>query len=328
VSRLLIFVKTLYTLKITKEIKVGILTIAALALFIFGYKYLKGNNLLESDRVFFAVYENVEGLAKSAPVTINGLQVGNIDDIRFMDKNGRLLVKFHVDSDFEFSEDSQAQVYSTGLIGGKALAIVPNYSSNLGPAKSGDTLNGGQKQGLPQEVLDEFLPLKDKLERAVVDIDSFVVDLNKVVSPELGDQLSSTMSNLERSSADVGLAVAEVKRILGDNREGIKRTIENLDKTSENFAKLSDTLSRIRIAATVQKLENTVSEIEELMASVNNGEGSLGKLLKDDQLYKNLENTSKQAEELLQDIKLHPKRYVHFSVFGKKEKDYDPPAQE
>jgi phospholipid/cholesterol/gamma-HCH transport system substrate-binding protein len=315
-------------LKITREIKVGLLTVAALLLFIFGYQYLRGKNILERDRIFYAVYNNVEGLSKSAPVTINGLKVGNIDDIRFMDEDGRILVKFHVSDDFEFSKDSQAQVYSTGLIGGKALAVIPNYSSELGLAQSGDTLNGGMKQGLPQEVMDEFLPLKDKIASAVVDIDSFVVDLNSVISPELGGQLSRTMGSLERTSSEIELAVTDVQGILKDNRDNLKATIANLNATSENFRQLSDSLAKVDIAQIVQRLENTIATVEELMASIERGEGSLGKLLKDDQLYINLENTTKQAEELLRDIKLHPKRYVHFSVFGKKEKDYEPPVKQ
>lgn len=310
-------------MKFTREIKVGLLTIVAIILFIFGYYYLKGQDLLEPDRVYYAVYENVEGLPVSAPVTINGLKVGNIDDIRFLDSEGRLLVKFHVSNEFEFAKDSEAQIYSTGLIGGKALAILPSYN-DIPMAESGDTLPSGQKEGLPQEVMNEFLPLKDKIENAVVNVDTLLSNLNKVITPELGTNVNNTLEDVQVAVSNANKLLRDIDGVIVDNRSALDSTIQNLNKTSSNFAAISDTLSKVRIAQTVRELENTVSGINDLLEQVENGEGSLGKLMTDDKLYTNLENTAKQAEELLRDIKLHPKRYVHFSVFGKKPKDYEP----
>lgn len=309
-------------MKFTREIKVGLLTIAAIVLFIFGYYYLKGQDLLEPDRVYYAVYENVEGLPKSAPVTINGLKVGNIDDIRFLDSQGRLLVKFHVSKDFDFAKDSKAQVYSTGLIGGKALAIIPSFS-DAPMAESGDTLASGQKQGLPQEVMNEFLPLKDKIENAVVSADTLLSHLNQVITPELGTNVNNTLKNVQAAVGTANSLLRDIDGVLVNNRDAIDSTIQNLNRTSKNFAAISDTLSKVRIAHTVRELENTIASVNSILENVENGEGTLGKLMTDDKLYNNLENTAKQAEELLQDIKLHPKRYVHFSVFGKKPKDYE-----
>ena len=173
-------------MKYTKELKVGILTIAAIALFIFGYSFLNGRNLLKADRSFYAVYNNVEGLTKSAPVTINGLVVGNIDDIDFLDSRGRLLVKFHVDEKFNFSKESTATVYSTGLIGGKALAIIPNFESDERLAKPGDTLISKTDTGLEGQIIEEFLPLKDKIENLVVSADSVLTSVNKTLNPTIG----------------------------------------------------------------------------------------------------------------------------------------------
>ncbi|MGJ8684414.1 MAG: MlaD family protein [Nonlabens sp.] len=312
-------------MKFSKEIKVGILTVVAIALFIFGYTYLKGSNLLEDNRVYYAVYNNVEGLTKSAPVTVNGLRVGNIDDIKFLDGNGRLIVKFHVNGDFEFSSESTASVYSTSLIGGKALAIVPNFESTAPPAKSGDTLSSKLDKGLQGEVMDQFIPLKDKMEHMIVSADSVLVAVNKTLNPETRKAISASLVELNKTLVEFQGLSRNANSLLADNKESLGRTIKNLDTTTENFAKISDTLAQVQIAGTVKQLEETISNFNTVIEKVNNGEGSLGKLMTDDELYTNLTRASEQAADLLQDMKLNPKRYVHFSVFGKRPGKYEEP---
>ncbi|MDP5099876.1 MAG: MlaD family protein, partial [Nonlabens sp.] len=187
-------------MKLSKEVKVGLLTVSAIALFIFGYQFLKGRNLLKDDRKFYAVYENVEGLAKSAPVTINGLKVGNIDDIEFLDSSGRLLVTFHVDESFTFSAESMASVYSTSLIGGKALAILPDFkSASKRMAKSGDTLRSAVDDGLQGKVMEEFLPLKDKIENMIVSADSVMTDLHKIMNPNTRRSIESGLVEMNKT---------------------------------------------------------------------------------------------------------------------------------
>ncbi|ALM19869.1 Mce4/Rvon3499c/MTV023.06c protein [Nonlabens tegetincola] len=312
-------------MKVSKEVKVGILTVASIALFIFGYQYLKGRNLLQDDRNFYAVYDNVEGLTKSAPVTINGLRVGNIDDIQFLDSSGRLLVSFHVDGSFNFSKESTASVYSTGLIGGKALAIVPNFSSDGPIAKDGDTLSSKIDEGLQGKVMDEFLPLKDKIEHLITTSDSVMSDLHKTLNKDTRTSITNSLAEIEDVLREFKGISRNTNQILGDNKEAIDRTIKNLDKTSSNFAVMSDSLAQIELAGTIKSLETSVGKFNNLLDQVSNGEGSLGKLMTDDKLYVNLEKATRQAEELLQDIKLNPKRYVHFSVFGKKPGEYEEP---
>ncbi len=312
-------------MKFSKEIKVGILTVAAIALFIFGYSFLKGSNLLEDNRVYYAIYDNVEGLTKSAPVTVNGLKVGNIDDIKFLDSNGRLIVKFHVNGDFAFSKESTASVYSTSLIGGKALAIIPNFESTAPLAKSGDTLKAKLDKGLQGEVMDQFIPLKDKIEHMVVSADSVLVAVNKTLTPQTRNSIASSIKELNNTLIEFKTLSRNANSMLADNQESIGRTIKNLDTTTENFAKISDTLAQVQIAGTVKKLESTIGKFNDVLDKVNNGEGSLGKLMTDDELYTNLTRATDQAADLLQDMKLNPKRYVHFSVFGKKGKEYNEP---
>lgn len=296
-----------------------------MALAYFGYSYLKGSNILESNRIYYAVYDNVEGLTKSAPVTINGLKVGNIDDIKFLDGSGRLLVKFHVNGDFSFSSDSKASVYSTSLIGGKALAILPDFESKSRAAQSGDTLQSKLDKGLQGEVMDQFIPLKDKIEHMVVSADSVLVAVNSTLNPEARENINKSLSELNQTLVEFKNLSRKANGFIASNEESLGRTLKNLDTTTENFAKISDTLAQVEIASTVKQLENTIANFNTVLDKVNNGDGSLGKLMTDEKLYDNLTRATDQAADLLQDMKLNPKRYVHFSVFGKKAGEYEEP---
>jgi phospholipid/cholesterol/gamma-HCH transport system substrate-binding protein len=312
-------------MKYTKEIKVGILTVAAVALFIFGYSFLNGRNLLKADRSFYAVYNNVEGLTKSAPVTINGLIVGNIDDISFLDSRGRLLVRFHVEEKFNFSKESTATVYSTGLIGGKALAIVPNFESDARFAKPGDTLMSNIDDGIEGQIMAEFLPLKDKIENMVVSADSVLMAVNKTLNPETRKAIAQSLEELNKTLISVQTLSGSANQFLVSNDKELSSTIKNLNKTSKNFAAISDTLSKVQIASVVKELEMTIGKFNDVLSDIADGKGSLGKLMTDDQLYINVEKATRQAEMLMQDIKLNPTRYINISVFGKKNKEYDEP---
>jgi phospholipid/cholesterol/gamma-HCH transport system substrate-binding protein len=312
-------------MKFTKEIKVGILTVAAVALFIFGYSFLNGRNLLKADRSFFAVYNNVEGLTKSAPVTINGLIVGNIDDISFLDSRGRLLVRFHVEEKFNFSKESTATVYSTGLIGGKALAIIPNFESDSRLAKPGDTLRSNIDDGIEGQIMAEFLPLKDKIENLVVSADSVLTAVNKTLNPQTRKDIAQSIEELNKTLVSVQALSSNANRFLASNDKDLSATIKNLNKTSKNFAAISDTLSKVQIAGVVKELEMTIGKFNGVMNDITDGKGSLGKLMTDDRLYTNLERATRQAEMLMQDLKLNPTRYINISLFGKKNKEYEEP---
>ena len=168
-------------MKISNEVKTAILAIVAIVLLIFGYSFLKGKNLLDSSRTFYAVYDEVEGLSPSSAVTINGLKVGQVTDINFLNKQGQLLVTFTVEKDFNFSKNSTAQVYGGGIIGGKSLAIVPEYESGS-IAKSGDTLQSNVEEGIMELVNERLTPLQQKLERTVVSADSLLTSINDLLN--------------------------------------------------------------------------------------------------------------------------------------------------
>ena len=311
-------------MKITREVKTAVLVLSAIALLIFGYYFLKGNNLLDGSRTFYAVYDDVEGLARSSKVTINGLQVGKVTDIQSIDSRGNLAITFTVENDFEFSKNSIARIYGGGIIGGKSLAIVPTYEQGQ-MAKDGDTLKSEIEEGLLELVNDRLTPLQKKIENVIVSVDSLVNGFNEILDPNTRQNLRNSFASLDRTMASLENTSGTLNGILTDNKPKLDRTFTNLDEMSYNFNSFSDSLAEVNLAGIVNDFEEIAADLKNVAAKANSTDGTVGKLLNDPKVYDNLDRATKQLEQLLQDVKLNPKRYVHISVFGKRNKDYKPP---
>ncbi|WP_166435167.1 MlaD family protein [Christiangramia sabulilitoris] len=312
-------------MKYSREVKTALLAIIAIVILIFGYSFLKGENLLDNSRTFYAVYEDVEGLSPSSEVTINGLKVGQITGIDFLNKTGDLLVTFTVKNDFQFSKNSQAKIYGGSIIGGKSLAIVPEYDPEMGIAVSGDTLPGDKEEGIMELVNDRLTPLQNKLEGTIVSADSMLTAITEILDDTTRNNIRSTFKNLNATVSSFQVTANELQGIVQGNSEKLDRTFTNLDEMSGNFNKFSDTLSTMNIGKITTDLEKVIADFEGISNKLNSGEGTAAKLINDDAVYNNLDRATRQLEQLLQDIKLNPKRYVHFSVFGKKPGPYDAP---
>lgn len=309
---------------LSKEVKTGILAIGAILLLIFGYSFLKGTNLLEKNREFFVKYQNVEGLAKAAPVTINGLTVGKVQDISFANEEGWLVVKFSIQNDIEFSKNSLARIYSAGLIGGKSLGVFPQYDAN-NVAKSGDTLRGETEDSMLSVVTKALGPLEQKVNNTLATVDTLLFNVNAVVDEDTRKNLKEAIAHLNRTLNTFSGVSENIDKLLVNNSDKWDNTFTNLDKTVGNLSRLTDSLAQLETGRLVTDLQDVVTRVNRIVADVDNGNGSIGKLIKDDALYNNLEGASRQLEQLLQDVKLNPKRYVHISVFGKKNKEYKTP---
>ena len=311
-------------MRLSKEVKTGILAIGAILLLIFGYSFLKGTNLLDKNREFYVKYDNVEGLAQAAPVTINGLTVGKVQDITFANDKGGLIVKFTIEKDFNFSKNSIVRIYSAGLIGGKNLGVFPEYDVN-NIAKSGDTLRGDIEDGMLTAVTKALGPLERKVNNTLATIDTLLLNYNAIVDEKTRKNLQEAIANLNTTLNSFAGVSEHLNHILSNNTGKLDNTFTNLDKTAGNLSRLTDSLSQLETGKLVTDLQNVVDKMDKIVSGVDNGEGSIGKLLKDDKLYQNLEGASRQLEQLLQDVKLNPKRYVHISVFGKRNKEYETP---
>ncbi|MFD1162363.1 MlaD family protein [Hwangdonia seohaensis] len=315
-------------MNISKEVKAAILVISGIILFIFGFNYLKGQNLLDSSRTFYAVYDNVEGLTASTPVTINGLIVGKVISIGFKgDGSGKLLVKLLVDNDFQFSKNSKAELYETGLIGGKAIAIVPAFD-NAGNAEKESYLQGSVKAGLSELVNQKLTPLQGKIENMMVSADSLLNNLNQVFDAQTKTNLKKSIASLSSTIDSFKSTSLALNQVIKGNQVKIDSVLTNAEKLTGDLAKITHTISESDLKKTIKNLESTLQNFDKIIANLENGEGSMGKLLKDEGLYENLEGATLQLEQLLEDMKLNPKRYVHFSLFGKKPKQYDAEGNE
>tara|TARA_R110002033_G_scaffold39098_1_gene78754 strand:+ start:345 stop:1301 length:957 start_codon:yes stop_codon:yes gene_type:complete len=314
-------------LKISREIKTGIIVLGGILLFILGFSYLKSTPLFDNSKTFYAVYHHVGGLQSGTQVTINGFTVGKVNDIKFNDTSGNLLVTFTVDNGFSFSKNSNAELYDTGIIGGKGIQIKPVFD-DAAMAKSGDTLPSSTRPGLTELVQQRLTPLQIKVEGAVTNADSLLMNVNDILDVKTKKDLRESIAGLNELVKSFQGSANSLNQILTDNKDDLEKSITNLGVITDNFNKLSDTLANAGLGETIKKLQYTMGNINDMMAKIEGGEGSLGKLVNDKALYNNLADASRELDLLLQDFRLNPKRYVNVSVFGKKQIDYAIPEED
>ena len=307
-------------MKINNEVKTGVLVLIGICLFIFGFSYLKSNDIFVTDRTFYAVYSDVEGVVNGTPVTVNGLPVGSIQKISFHNGN-KLLVKFRVENDIEFSINSLAQIYETGLIGGKALAIIPSNDKSR-KAVTSDTLKSSIAPGLTDLVNKKITNLQVKIESMVMSADSVLFKINRVFD-------DSTRTNLRNSVSDFNYTIAELKEtssaindIVKSNKSRVDLTIENVSKISKDLSNITTSLTNSDLDITLANFKKSSDDLSLILSNINKGQGTISKLIVNDSLFNNLNDASRSIDLLLEDIRLNPNRYIHFSLFGKKNKPY------
>ncbi len=314
-------------MKLSREIKTGIIVIGGILLFILGFSYLKSTPLFDNSKTLYAVYQHVGGLQSGTQVTINGYTVGAVNDIRFKDATGNLLVTFSVSNDFSFSKNSSAELYDTGIIGGKGIQIRPIFDG-APDVQSGDTLMSNTRPGLTDLLQEKFAPLQQKIEGAFTNADSLLMNVNEILNAKAKNDLRESIAGLNSLMKSLLGSADELNGLLKDNRGKLDSSLTNFNVLSGNFAKLSDSLNNAGLGRTLASLESTVANLDKILARMEKGEGSLGKLMSDEQLYENLNNASRELDLLLQDFRLNPKRYVNVSVFGKKQIDYTLPEED
>ncbi|MEK9604579.1 MAG: MlaD family protein [Flavobacteriaceae bacterium] len=308
-------------MKISREIKTALLVLIGVALFIYGFSFLKGNSIFQNSKTLHAVYDEVEGLIPGAKVTINGLSVGKISKIDFLPNTTKILVTMEVREELNFSDQSDAMLYETGLIGGKAIAVIPQFDpKNI--IKDGDTLKATVKPGLTELINRQIEPLQMKIESMLSSADSLFLGVSNVLDGNTQANLKNTLENLSITTKNLNKASLAAMEILNQNQDHFNTTFSNLKDTSKNLKTITDSISEAQINRSIRKFNQTLEGLNRIVADIESGEGTAGKLIHDETLYENLTEASEELQSLLSDLKLHPKRYVHFSLFGKKEKPY------
>lgn len=311
--------------KLKTEVKIGIIVLSTIALVIWGINFLKGRNVLKRSDVYYGVYTDVAGLTNSAAVTLNGYKVGMVNNISFRKKSlNEIIVAFTVAHQFDIPQGSVAELYSAGIMGGTAIRIIPSKNNTF--HHFGDTLISSSQQDLFTQLQSEFIPLKDKLESLTNNADSLIMAM-KIILDEESQQsfkqaindLSSISGKLKSQLSDGGqldLTIAALQNFAGtlDKNRG------KIDTVFANLASISDSVAQANIMQSISYMESTFSETSKLIGKINAGEGSLGLLTANDSLYVNVTSATQSLDLLLKDLQDNPKRYVHFSIFGKKDK--------
>ena len=308
-------------MKFTKEIKVGFLAVLGIMMSVFSYNYLKGINLFEKNRKFTVKYEKVDGLSVSNPVTMNGFKIGKVQKINFNSNNTReLLVDIVIDNDVVFPKTSLAELYETGLIGGKAIAIIPDYQNDSTVAVDGDVLKGVIKPGLT-ELVNQILPqVQLQIEAVMKNAEIVLQNINTLFDDETKKELKSSIedfSNLTKSLSDTS---NEISNLIANNSENLTNSLADFRSASNNIKSITDSLNSDDINSLTTNLNSLVNNLNSITTSLKNSDGTAGKLINDKSVYENLENATNQLNQLIEDIKLNPNRYINFSVFGKKNK--------
>lgn len=296
-----------------KSIIIGLSFIGALVLFIWGFNFLKGKSLLEEYPYYYAVYQNVDELAPANKVLINGMFVGQVEELFFNPKkDGTIIVKFTASRDIRIPADSKACITGS-LLGSKSINILLGNSTL--DAKLGDTLASDIDNGITEMISAELMPLKNKVETLVMSIDTLVGSLNSVLDATTRADVKKGVNDLSVSLNNLNKISNDLQQIMSSEKGNITGIVENVENISENLSAVSDSLAQIKYNQLVASLQSTIDNLDVITTNLKNGEGSAGLLLSDDSLYINLTKTVDNLGILIKKIEENPKKYIRVKVF-------------
>ncbi len=299
---------------ISKEAKVGLLALIAGVTLYLGFNFLKGYEIFSRTNKFYIVYEEIDGLTVSNPVVLNGLSVGRVDEIKLQPDDGNsLLVTIVVDRDVQVGDSTIAVLENTGLLGGKSIEL--RVGANTVIYEGGQILPGVMQQDLMGELADKAMPI-------LTNLDSTVVNLNKIFGDQLGTSIQKTLHNLELASGELNMIMVSNKQNINTitySLAGLSRSLEETEKQLkpilQKFDNIADTLNNLELKQTVRNAREALANVESITAKINDKEGSLGLLVNDKELYDNLNKTAENMNSLVEDIERNPKKYIKVTVF-------------
>lgn len=312
-------------MKVSNEVKIGIVTVVTIVAAICVFGFLKGKNIFKNTAEYYVVYDNVGGLAISSPVEVNGFQVGVVQSIRFLDAtSGKLLVVLSVDNNFQLPINTVAEVKPVSIIAGMKVQL--KYGEGPGFYSSKDTLQGTLNASIITTLEEDIDPILDNFTSVVARLDSVVGAVSTLLSPTFIKDVNHIGSNLEATTASLNNLIADkeneidgIIENLGSFVNMLAENTEELNSTFTNLASISDSIAVSDLTTTINNLKTTLEGTITLLGNLNSGEGSAGQLLTDETLYNSLNETVTSLNLLLEDLNNNPRRYVHFSLFGKKD---------
>ncbi|MFZ4613480.1 MAG: MlaD family protein [Bacteroidia bacterium] len=314
-------------MEIKKEVKIGLMVILSIFAFVYGFNFLKGKNIFNPRSTYYAVYDNVNGLTESNPVMIRGYSIGSVNNIYFLPDNPeKIVVEIKLkNSDIKIPKGTVALIRSSSLLGGMAIDL--NFSKSKEFYESGDTLLADIENGLTDEISKQIIPVKDKAEKLIATVDSLIKNINSIFNDKTKGNLRESVTTFNSIALEVKEMVTEERirlRKITDNVQSITENLKNnnaqIQNILKNISNVTDSLAKANLASTIANANIALAEVAQVMTKINEGKGSLGLLVNDKKLYDNLEASTKDLDKLMVDIKENPKRYIHFSVFGKKDK--------
>ncbi|MDP3555882.1 MAG: MlaD family protein [Bacteroidota bacterium] len=319
-------------MKISKEFKIGIVVLSAIAAFIWGVNFLKGSNIFSHKYYLYAVYPKIDNLIPANPVLINGYKIGQITDISLFQQGGKnkVLVKFLLTEDILIPKGSIAKAVSSDLLGSKAVEII--YSNQIEYVKSGDTLIAATEEGFKESLDKRIAPIQAKAENLINSMDSVMSVVNLILNTKTRDNLDKSFESVRKAILTLEQTAYKLDDLVGSEKVKISSVMSNLNQITTNLNKngqkidniinnvssMTDSLAKAQLKDAIANADQSMKQLNILLAKINEGQGTLGKLAKNDSLYNNLNKSSEDLDKLLKDLRLNPERYIHFSVFGRK----------
>ncbi len=304
-------------MRLSKEIKAAFFVLSTILLFIFGFNYLKGSSILDKQKTIYAVYDEVDGLLVGANVMINGLSIGNVTELDFMPNSTKILVTLKVKDKLSFSSKSTASIYETGVLGGLAISIEPLFERES-IVKTGDTLMSSVRPGLTELINRQIEPLSRQLQSTITSVDSIFTGASNVLNRQTQEEIKESINVLTSAINAINNSSLIIEETLTSKNTQINNTIDNIENISSNLSNVSDELNSFGLSSLLTNLEVSVDGISSIIDKLDSDDSTLGKLINEDEVYNNLNSSIESLNVLINDIKANPKKYVHFSVFGRK----------
>jgi phospholipid/cholesterol/gamma-HCH transport system substrate-binding protein len=325
--------------KLSKEFKIGVVVVCAIVAFVWGINFLKGSNILTQKHYLYAVYPKIDGIIPANPVLINGFKIGQVSEISLikMRDTNRVLVKFLITEDVEIPKGSVAKAISSDLLGSKAVDII--FSNSTEFVKNGDTLIAKTEEGFKESLDKRIAPIQAKAEKLIVTMDSVITVVSSILNAKTRDNLEKSFEGVKKAILSLEQTAYKLDDLIGSEKVKIASIMShlnnvtaNLDKNGHkidnvitNLSNLSDSLAKAQIKGAIDDASKSLKQLNIMLTKINEGQGTLGKMAKNDSLYNNLNKSANDLDKLLKDLRINPERYIHFSVFGKKEKRKNKP---